>query len=171
MLRVRLASLSDGLHTETLRPSAAELGLDPDVFHEIRVEVRLDVAGRRVLVAYEAAATATLECDRTLEPYDQLVEGEHAVLFVPPDSPLLTGREDEDVRPLADDAVEVDLAEPVRDTLLLSLPLRRVSPAARGIDLPTTFGGPARDELADDRWDALRALRDDDSGDGAPDTD
>lgn len=161
MLRVRIASLPDGLHEETFRPTAADLDLDPDVFSDLEVDARLDVAERRILVAYTVRATARLECDRTLEPYDEPVEGDHAVLF----SAEATDADD-DVRPLADDALEIDLTDPVRDTLLLSLPLRRVSPAARDAEIPTAFGGPSAGEPADDRWAALEALRKD-----GPDTD
>lgn len=156
MLRVRIASLPLGLHQETLRPSADDLGLDPDVFSDLEVDLLLDIAERRVLARYVVRATARLECDRTLAMYDEPVEGEHAVLFsalAEPDA------EDDDVLPLADDAVEVDLAAPVRDTLLLALPLRRVSPEARDAELPTAFGGPGEGEPADDRWAALEALR------------
>ncbi|MDT0631075.1 DUF177 domain-containing protein [Rubrivirga sp. S365] len=159
MLRVRIAPLPDGLHDETLRPTAADLGLDPDVFSGIEVDVHLDVAERRVLVAYTARATARLECDRTLAMYDEPVEAAHAVLFTA-DAP---DDEDDDVQPLTDDAVEVDVADPVRDTLLLALPLRRVCPEARDAEIPTAFGGPAEGEPADDRWAALEALRADDA--------
>ena len=169
MFRVRIASLPVGLHQETLRPSAEDLSLDPDVFSDIEVRLRLDVAERRVLAAYTAAATARLECDRTLVMYDQPVEGSHTVLFTA-DAPA---GDDDEVLPLADDAVDVDLTELVRDTLLLALPLRRVSPEAEAADIPTAFGGPSEDEPADDRWAALEALRSDDdspeSSDSIPD--
>ena len=162
MLRVPIAHLPDGLHEEALRPDAADLDLDPDVFSGVEVDARLDVAERRVLVAYTVRATARLECDRTLAMYDEPIEGAHAVLF-----DADADGEDDDVRPLAADAVALDVTEPVRDTLLLALPLRRVSPAARDAEIPTAFGGPSEGEPADDRWAALRALRDA----GAPDTD
>lgn len=160
MFRVRIAPLPDGLHTETLQPSADDLGLDPDTFSDVAVDLRLDVGDGRVLAAYTARATARLECDRTLDLYDQPITGDHAVLFT------ATAEEgDDDVRPLPDDATHVDLADSVRDTLVLAIPLRRVSPAAESADIPTAFGGPAADEPADDRWAALQSLRDADDGD------
>ena len=158
MFRVPIAHLSDGLHQETLTPSPDDLGLDPDVFSGITVDLRLDVADRRILAAFTTTATARLECDRTLDMFDQPVEGEHAVLFSadpPPD--------DEEVFALPHDAQELDLTAPVHDTLVLALPLRRVSPAALAAEIPTAFGGPSEDEPADDRWAALKALRDSDT--------
>ena len=159
MFRVPLASLPEGLHQETLHPSADDLDLDPETFSDVAVDLRLDIAERRVLAAYTASATARLTCDRTLDPYDQPVEGSHSVLFTA-DAPAADSEGDDDTRPLPDDATSIDLTESVRDTLLLALPLRRVSPAAEAADIPSQFGGPSEDEPADDRWAALQALRD-----------
>ena len=156
MLRVDLTALDDGLHELDLSPSAADLDLDPDVFDDIAVALRLDIAERTVRAAFATNATATLECDRTLAEYRQPVEGAHEVLFT--DRPI--GEDEEDVYPLPEHPPEVDLTEPVRDTLLLALPVRRVSPEAEDAEIPTQFGGPEEGEPADDRWDALRRLRD-----------
>lgn len=163
MFRVRIASLPDGLHEETLRPSAESLDLDPELFSGIEVDVRLDIAERRVLAAYAARAVVHLTCDRTLAPYDQPIEGAHAVLFTA-DAP----DEDEDVAPLADDATHIDLTTAVHDTLTLALPLRRVSPDAEDAEIETQFGGPTEDEPVDDRWAALEALRRTSDEDGGP---
>lgn len=159
MLRVDLTALDDGLHELELTPSPADLDLDPEVFADIAVALSLDIAERQVRAAFATHATATLECDRTLVEYQQPVHGSHEVLFT--DRPI--GEDDEDVYPLPDHPPEVDLTEPVRDTILLSLPLRRVAPEAEGAEIPTRFGGPAEGEPADDRWEALRRLRDADS--------
>lgn len=170
MLRVDIASLADGLHTYTLRPQPEDVALDDAAlaeeaaglgaagFHDIVVELRLDVAERRLLAAFETRAGVTLTCDRTLRPYEQAVGGAHTVLFARPSLAESLGGADEDVEHLPDDATFIDLARPVRDTLLLALPLRRVSPEAEALELPTTFGRDAED-LADDRWEALRRLR------------
>lgn len=166
MLRVDLTALDDGLHEMELTPSPADLGLDPEVFSDIAVALQLDVAERRVRAAFATRAVATLECDRTLAEYQEQVEGAHEVLFT--DRPI--GEEDEDVYPLPDHPPEVDLTEPVRDTLLLALPLRRVAPDAEEAEIPTRFGGPGEGEPADDRWAALRQLRGELSDDD-PDTD
>ena len=156
MLRVRIAPLSDGLHTEALAPTAGDLDLDPALFSDVAVEMQLAVATRQIVASFAVSATAHLVCDRTAEPFDQAVRGEHTVLIVAPDAPL-AATDDEDVVVAADEASHADLTGPVRDTLMLALPLRRISPAAEALDLPTAFGRPADD--ADDRWAALGALR------------
>lgn len=161
MLRVRTAPLSDGLHTESFTPAPADLDLDANAFSDLAVDVRLAVSERQIVASFEVSATAHLVCDRTDEPFDQTVRGAHSVLIIAPDAPL-AGSDDEDIVVTPDDSTHADLTGPIRDTLLLAVPVRRVSPAAEALDLPTAFGGPTTDAPADDRWAALRALRSDD---------
>ena len=168
MLRVDLSSFDEGLDegvvARTLSPSADDLGLDPEVFSTIVLDLRLDVAERRVLASFEVRAVATLECDRTLVSYQQPVRGDHAVLFVPPDQiPPIS--DDDSLLPLPDSETEIDLTEAVRNTLMLSLPLRHVAPKAEHAEITTSYG---EQEMldgtpVDDRWDALRSLRSDNS--------
>ena len=107
MLRVDLSSfdegLDEGVEARTLSPSADDLGLDPEVFSTIVLDLRLDVAERRVLASFEVRAVATLECDRTLVSYHTPVPGDHAVLFVPLD-PIPPAPEDDALPPSVDPA-------------------------------------------------------------------
>lgn len=163
MLRIDLTPLSDGVHQLTLTPSPNDIDLDPDLFDDLRVDVQINLAGPRALVALKTHAVATLECDRTLVLYEEPVEGRYQMLFAPPS---VTGEADDasvndDIRPWHPGEHEIDLTEAVRDTILLSLPTRRIAPGAEDAEIPTVFGD---DGGIDPRWEALRALREDDSG-------
>jgi uncharacterized protein len=166
MLTVDIHALPDGVHELTLETTAQDVEVDPQTFDDIVVDLRLDVAGRRVVAQINVRATATLQCDRTLVDFQQAVAGSHVVLFAPPEQ-LPEGPSD-DAMPLPDEATSIDLSGAVRDTLLLSLPTRRIAPGAEDIELPTAFGAQT-DEAGtpiDPRWDALRRLRDTGAGDG-----
>jgi uncharacterized protein len=158
MLRVRIAPLSDGLHTDTLTPTPESLDLDPAEFSDVSVEMTLDVSPRRIVASFAVSATAHLICDRTDVPFDQTVRGTHSVLIVSADNPLAVA-EGDDVVAADADATHADLTVPVRDTLVLAVPIRRVCPEAEALDLQMQFGAPAEDEPRDDRWAALSALR------------
>jgi uncharacterized protein len=168
MFRVRIAPLPDGLHTETIPLSADDLDVDPALFSDISVELRLATSPRQSVASFVVSATAHLVCDRTDAPFEHPVRAEHTVVVVPPDAPL-AGSDDEDVVVVTEEATHADLTAPVRDTLVLALPLRRVSPAAEALEIPTAFGAPSPDEPHDDRWAALGALRSPDGS--APDPD
>ncbi|MEM6647553.1 MAG: DUF177 domain-containing protein [Bacteroidota bacterium] len=159
MLSIDISPLPLGRHTLALYPKAEALELDPDAFRDIEVNLELDRMEDRVLVSIEAAATATLECDRTLEPFEQDVEGIYKVYFAPPHFFGSADRADEDdaMRVLPAGETELDLTQEVRDTLVLALPTRRISPEAEAMEVPTQFGGG--DDAIDPRWEALRQLR------------
>ncbi len=158
MLSVNIAGLKVGLHEMSLRPSPEDIDLDPEVFREVLVDLALDRRPDRVLVSFEASATACLKCDRTLVDFDEVVSGRHEVLFAPPE---MVVEDDDSVRPLLPDEEEIDITEVVRDTLVLAIPQRKVAPGAEDVEIPTRFGA-AETETIDPRWAALRALRDDD---------
>lgn len=159
-LRIELAPLSHGQHQLELAPEPADLELDEERFSDIHVRVFLDYAERRVLAAFDVSASATLECDRTLKLFDQDVSGSHSVLFAPAEVVADQEEADDSVAVLDPEAESIDLAQPVRDTLLLALPARCVAPGAEDVDLPTHFGTPEGEEAIDPRWEALRQLRD-----------
>lgn len=163
MVALDLTPFKPGLHSVTLSPEPDDLELEgeDEVFSDVMVEVRLEVRHESVIAMLEARATAALACDRTLEPFEQAVAGSHAVLFLPDDRMGGRASESDDVRPLPAPGDPLDLTGPVRDTLLLALPARRVAPGAEDQEIPLVFGtdAGASDEI-DPRWEALRRLRD-----------
>lgn len=158
MVRLDIADLKYGLRTDRLTPEPADLDLDASDFQDIRVTAHLDREGDRILVRLEVRAIARLQCDRTLVDFDQVVEGNGSLLFVPPLELGELGGPSDDVRELSAFATGLDVTDAVRDVLLISLPLRRIAPGADSVEIPTRFGAP--DEDLDPRWEALRRLRD-----------
>lgn len=162
MLTVDITSFSSGIHHLEFRPSAEDAGLDPTTFDDVQVEAELQCHHDRILVRLRAAATAELTCDRTLQSYEQAVDGEYSVLFGPPSMVGQEGEEFEEVRPLSPSDREIDLTDVVRDTLLLALPQRQVAPGAEEEPIDRAFGEPEDDEsdAIDPRWSELQQLRD-----------
>jgi uncharacterized protein len=157
MITLDLTPFKPGLHSVTLSPEPEDLELEDEVFSDVTVDVRLEVGHESVIVMLEARATAALVCDRTLEPFAQPVSGSHAVLFLPEER-LGSGAETDDVRPLPDPGAPLDLTAPVRDTLVLAIPVRRIAPGGEDREIPLVFGADA--DGIDPRWEALRRLRD-----------
>lgn len=165
MLILPIGDLQPGSHSLTLTPSAENLDLDPALFRDLSVEVTLDVQERQSLVRYDARALARLECDRTAVLFDEPVRGHHALLVVYSDEEAeRQGGADDDVVVLGADG-SLDIAESVRDTLLLALPTRRVAPQAEDAEIETQYGALTDESgnAIDPRWEALRKLRDDGS--------
>ncbi|GMQ82191.1 MAG: DUF177 domain-containing protein [Rhodothermia bacterium] len=160
MLRIDLRSLEAGYHEMSLEPAAADAGLVPDGFKDILVEVGLDYDGRKAFVMIKASATASLICDRTLVKFDQPIKGEYSLLF----SPKEEEEAGNEIRSISSTDEELDITDIVRDTLLLAIPVRKIAPGAEEAEIPVAFGTPA-DADFDPRWEALKALKNEQSGD------
>ncbi len=166
MLTIDITSLSTGIHHVEFAPSASQANLDPTTFSDVQVDAELQYHRDRILVKMHATATAELTCDRTLQPYDEALEGQYNVLFGPPSMVGQEGDEFEEVRPLDASDREIDLTDMVRDTLLLAIPQRRIAPGAEDEPIEREFGGTDdadEDDSApvDPRWSALEELKDD----------
>ncbi len=159
MVRINIATLKEGKHHFQLTPSAEALELHPEEFEQIKIEVALDYRGEKIFVALEASAIATLECDRTLQLFQQPISGTYQLLFAPPGFVGKISEDWEEIRPFTPEEREIDLTDVVRDTLLLALPMRRIAPGAEDIEIPLQFGAPSEEEEIDPRWAALLKLK------------
>jgi uncharacterized metal-binding protein YceD (DUF177 family) len=122
------------------------------------VNVLVDV-GREIVVDLEATATARLTCSRTLAEFDERFSGSARLLAVEDGSDVLPTNGDLSDEPDFIAIVEgiIDLTIPIRDVILLAVPLRPVAPDAVNVELRTSFGGG--DDDVDPRWRALGRLR------------
>ena len=158
MVTINIATLKEGTHDVVLEPDAGDLDLDPDRFEAIRVAAHLNLFDARIVVELKVSSLATLECDRTLQLFQQELNGKYTLLFAPKDE--VEGEDDEgfaDVRPLDPWAREIEVTDVVRDTLLLSIPARCIAPGAEDIEIETSYG--ASEKEIDPRWEALARLR------------
>ncbi|NND17390.1 MAG: DUF177 domain-containing protein, partial [Silicimonas sp.] len=156
-VRIELATLREGRNELTITPSPESLDVDAEIFSDIRVELEIDAAKDSIIVRYSIIAEAHLVCDRTAQPFQEQVEGAHLVMFTTSTEDE-TSAESADTKMFADTDQYLDLTDEVRDTLVLSLPVRRIAPGAEELDIPTTFGVEPEDE-PDPRWDELRKLQ------------
>ena len=146
--------------TYCCQPDAAALGLDPDVFADLRVEITAEPSGSGMHVDVRAQAAASLICDRTLDEFSRPINGSCSVLFLASATSDSVVDEDghDEVRSVGAHDKTIDVTAIVRDTILLAVPVRNVSPSAESIDIQTVFGGPGRG--GDERWETLMSIRD-----------
>ena len=135
--------------------AAIDLDLDPDVLGEVEVDIVLSHIGGKRHLRIQVRAMATVECDRTLRPFNLPVDGVHELVLIAPGEESGAEQGIDCIRvPPGQDIV--DLTVVVRDTLLLAIPTRKVAPEADGLALQTVFGAPPTQP--DWRWEALRQL-------------
>lgn len=131
----------------------------------LRVDLTAHTAGSGEIVVrggFEGAVRQ--ECRRCLDPIEHRLDEEVDWVFAPVGEFALE-EETGDVRHLDADALELDLARPVREELILDVPRYPVcDPGCRGL-CPVCGVNQNEEECdctleeADPRWDALRALQ------------
>ncbi len=159
MIQIDIKALKPGLYDYEWRPEAELLGLDPEVFRELHVEAHVDLGASRIFVTIGTHANARLLCDRTLVAFDQFVEGKHQVLFSSAALMKDMEEQDDDIRELGAGDEEIDITDVVKDTFILSIPIRKVAPGADDEEIPLVFGtSETKGASVDPRWEALRKL-------------
>jgi len=163
-MKIPVGGLSEGVYSYHFDENASAIGLGSE-FSDIHVDARLAKMDDQFHLHVDIQTTARCTCDRCLVEFTKkLVPGyEMHYLFEEADA----GRFDPaEVQVIAPGASSIDLAEDVRQTILVSLPLKLVCrEACKGL-CPTCGKnlneGPCscKPQPADSRWDALRALRD-----------
>lgn len=116
-------------------------------------------------VDFNVKGLVALVCDRSLEKFDQRVEGAYKIIFEP-DTEEETEGEKGAVRQIPPDDLIIDIQKEVRDTIMLSLPVRKIHPDLRDEDgTPEEFEmkqfGVSQDseDSIDPRWEELKKLK------------
>ena len=157
MVHLEIGGFKSGGRSLSYELTADDLDLAPEEFEELAADIDLDREADRILVRLSVSGTAHLICDRTSEPFAQEVRGTHTLLFVPHDRVESLGDDSDDIIGFDPTDTVLDVTDAVRDTLLLSVPVRKIAPGAEELEIPTRFGDSGQD--IDPRWEALKALQ------------
>lgn len=125
LIEIRPAALSEGLNEFDFTCMAAEFK-DPKLEEAgftgpVRVKVTAVKAVDEIDVTITTEASAAFSCDLCLAPLQRTLEGTYRLFFGwgnPPEE------SDEEYRSLDRNAVSIDLTEDVRETVLLSRPMK-----------------------------------------------
>lgn len=166
LFRVSIEGLHTGTRTFEFTADASKVNdLVSEFRREIHVQGTIHRIGDRFHVDVEVAAMADLVCDLSLEDYTEEISSELDLEYQF-DNDLASrqaenGRESDDVIGLFVDAKFIDLEDDIRQELALALPMKRIAPKYRNAsfdDLHPEVGGEG--DVIDDRWEALRKLKD-----------
>ena len=157
---IRISQLSSGVHEYHFASAPSDLGLEGNFKRTVTIDATLEKENRQILLTAKISASGTFRCDRCTEEFEQPLESEYTVvyLFAAPEA------DDGDVRVIAPETPSIDLTGDIRDTVMLSVPLkllcredcRGLCPIC-GADWNHQTCSCVRVE-ADSRWDSLRKL-------------
>jgi uncharacterized metal-binding protein YceD (DUF177 family) len=164
MIKIFIQGLKDGEYDIDIESPVSEV---PDMFEEffgnIHVEGKLrKFAGRFTFIA-EVECLAKLICDRSLTEFEENIETDIKLSFKADGYKTNDSvSETEEILFNPDDKY-LDITNEIREILIISLPMKRVAPEYRKKDFSEIFPDytvkKAEVGMIDDRWEALKKLR------------
>jgi uncharacterized protein len=163
-MKIQIGSLSEGLHEYQFVTPIEEVGLS-DPFHgEVRASVTLEKTGTQMLLRGIVRADGEFTCDRCARPFQLTVNTGYRMFYVA-EGAQFEGIDPAELQTIAPGAGSLDIAEDVRQTVLLAIPLKILcSEGCRGLcpscgkNLNVESCSCTREE-GDARWEPLRSLR------------
>lgn len=168
-MKFRISDIPDNKSSLDLSFDAHKFQLEGFRHDPVKLHVEFVKMLNSIQLSFRASTKLMLTCDRSLEDFEYPVEVSYKILFKPDAEP----EEDalQALRPLNTSSNTINIEEEVRDSILLSLPIKKLHPRfvdADGSETPFFESFSDYDEYddfdddapADDRWEALRKLRD-----------
>jgi uncharacterized protein len=162
VLRINISKLSEGTHHHSLKATPDEVGLDSRFTKELQIEATLQKTSRQLYMRVEIKTGGVFTCDRCLEEFQQDLSSGYGVMFVS-EQDSVEG-DGEEVQVLSTDSTHVDLADDVRQFVVLGLPQKMLCREECAGLCPTCGSNlnlgkcECRQDEADSRWSELQKI-------------
>ena len=124
-MRIQIGGLSEGAHEYHFHESASSLGLNEEFHGDLHVDATLEKSGTQMFLRARISTTAEFQCDRCLAPFSEQVAVAYRMVYVM--NGAETGNMDpSEIQRIAPGVNIIDITEDVRQTVLLSVPLKRL---------------------------------------------
>lgn len=159
MVILKYDEIPFGKSTRNLEPDPEGFDFDGLKVSHIKLQIDLTKNERSTTVAFSVEAKAALVCDRSLEYFDKVLYGDYQVIFkigVDPNEDV-----DEAWKQLDTSSNKIDITKEVRDTILLSVPIKKLHPRyydEKGEEKPFEQSFPDEPDI-DPRWEKLKELK------------
>lgn len=164
-MKIPITGLSEGLHVLNFIEEVASFGLEnhPNLHQDVHIRVELEKRSPKYFLKNAVQTSGHFICDRCLVEFDLNLSEVSRAIFTT-DAEMVTQHEGEEVYYIDPHAKELDLTDTIRDTLLLSIPMKRVCSnscrgfcAGCGANLNKENCRCAAPSI-DPRWEKLREL-------------
>lgn len=122
-IKIRISGLSNGVHEYHFSVLPSEIGLENRFHQPVNIDAVLDKASRQLLLRTSITTSANAVCDRCTDDFVQSIATQYTTFFVF-DEESTGSFPPEEVKILRPDTTHIDLAEDVREMVMLSIPLK-----------------------------------------------
>jgi len=122
-IKVRVSGLSNGLHEYHFSAEPSEVGLEKNFRHPVEINAEIDKTSRHIYLQADIKTSGFFECDRCLDEFEQPFSTTYRMFYVYSE---LDGGEyhADELQVISQDTVYIDLTEDIRQTIMLSVPLK-----------------------------------------------
>ena len=163
MMRIQVGSLSEGTHEYRFRADAGDIQLGEEFSGEVTVEATIQKTGHQLALKAQITARGSFSCDRCTAPFTLSLTPEYRMFYVT-DQNDAENLDPSEVQVIPVGLPIIDLTDDVRQTVLLSVPLKLLCKQDCkglcpdcGTDL-NTGTCTCVTEAPDSRWEDLRGF-------------
>jgi uncharacterized protein len=123
MMIIKIAGLSEGLHSYRFREPVEKFNLTSPFTGELNIEVELNKTYNQVILNVNLKINAIFECDRCVTDFTQELNPVYQVVYM---FGNIAESDDINVVYLPADADKINIAPEVRDYALLAVPMKKL---------------------------------------------
>jgi len=164
MMKIQIGGLSEGVHSYRFQTNAPELGLQGGFKQEVLVVATLDRTSSQILLKAQVQTTSTVSCDRCAGDFECPISASYQMYYVH-EGTESSAIDPTEVQLIPSGVGFIDIAEDVRQTVLLGIPLKLLcSENCRGLcpRCGTNLNNESctcRNDEENSLWEMLRPLR------------
>ena len=120
---IRIAGLPYGQHEYNFSVQPASVGLDGNFHDIVSIHAEIEKSSRQILLKTDIITTGVFECDRCLDEFIQPISTSYNLCYVynEVDGEKISP---EELQVISPDTLLLDLADDIRQMVLLSVPLK-----------------------------------------------
>jgi uncharacterized protein len=122
-MKIQIGSLSEGTHQYHFEADPADIALGEGFAGPVVVDATLDKTGKQVFLSARLETTGSFACDRCTTQFELLLNPEYRMYYVK-DEGDAEGFDPSEVQVVPPGLPIIDLTDDVRQTILLSVPLK-----------------------------------------------
>lgn len=160
MVSFRLNEIPDGVSEEKLSLDAEELDIELSDIKRVTLQLKFNKQNDSLRIECHITAEVTFTCDRSLDLFHTELYSDYEVVFqsnAENEKEELSGT----LRRLDSSQNVIDITKELRDTVLLSVPIKKLHPRyykdGDVTDFNATYGEAEKEH--DPRWDELAKLK------------
>jgi uncharacterized protein len=164
-MKIQIGGLSDGIHQYEFTVASSELELGEQFSSKVHVEATLDKSSNQILLTASSEATAHFECDRCVSPFERKLSASHTMVYVTEGMDAAHDVDPVEMQVIPSGLHVVDIAEDVRQSILLAVPFKNLcKEECKGL-CPTCGTNlnestcSCSEPAIDSRWEQLRKLQ------------